>query len=530
LKAWLQGKQREVSVVLAARAALRVLPFVQQGLRYKPNDILLQVFRALAFAWVAARYSYPEKGYAAPPIDVGQFGLASRVATSAAETAQAVRSTVSDPSLAAGVFSFADDAVRAAADSALSTDGFSFFSVPPYAVAFWSAVSTDGTQIEEGKTASDIARSQLWPQHLIGPEPLMSLWNKLEAALLAENQDWIVWTTWYRDRLTGYVREEERELAYVRIEDDHWKQGPAIVNAEIKRRIEEFERAAPVPPEPSLELGPVLQVTDKGLEIISQPFEGDFDEELQKALHGRLQRLLPELTDATHRVANAHPALDHIVSEYSDLVSQPFDQLDVSSLWAVGTGLLAFRSAFANQASGTMTEPLEPGHFALLQQAAEMHGGFILGFPKGRELTERADHARLSPEIIAQIEPPARRILEELARANDLVEAGTRKFLAAVDESLIVHGWETARTGYAAYAVTRNSLIALGKVLIRANSILATVAGGILLSSADPGLQMTKLIIQFMLENTQTIASFAAPFPDLRSWFCFLIDHIDREK
>jgi len=36
----------------------------------------------------------------------------------------------------------------------------------------------------------------------------------------------------------GNVKDEERELAYVRIEDDLWKQGPAIVNAEIKRRIE----------------------------------------------------------------------------------------------------------------------------------------------------------------------------------------------------------------------------------------------------------------------------------------------------
>jgi hypothetical protein len=29
-----------------------------------------------------------------------------------------------------------------------------------------------------------------------------------------------------------------------------------------------------------------------------------------------------------------------------------------------------------------MTEPLEPGLLALLQQAAEIHGGFILGFQK----------------------------------------------------------------------------------------------------------------------------------------------------
>ena len=564
----MKKQPRELSVVLAARAALRVLPFVQEGLRYKPNDILLPVFRALAFAWVAARYSYPENGYAAPPIDVGQFGRASSVATSAADAAQAVRATVSNPSLAAGVFNFASDAVRDFAREASATaiskirdplpDKFGGYrlgvAMPPadtrefyewdkrrlreeqstaafyaqFDPTFWSAVSSDATLMQQGRTAPDISGSQLWADDH-RPDPLRWLWQEMQAALLAAKQDWEVWINWYDDRLAGRVRDEERELAYVRIDDALWMQGPAIVNAEIKRRIEELEQPTPIPPEPSPELGPVLQVTERGLEIISQPYEGDFDA-VQKVLHDRLRRLLPALTDATHRVANAHPALDHIVSEYSDLIARPLDQLDAASLWAVGTGLLAFRAAFTNLASGSMTEPLEPGHLALLQQAAELHGGFILGFPKGRELTDRADHARLSPEIIAQIEPPARQILESLARESTFVETRTRKFFAAVDESLVVHGWKTARTGHAAYVVTRNSLIALGKILIRANSVLATVAGGIVLNCVDPGLQMTQHIIRFMLENAQTVASFAEPFPELRNWLCFLIDHIDREK
>ncbi len=51
-------------------------------------------------------------------------------------------------------------------------------------------------------------------------------------------QDWQVWTIWYEHRLDGRVREEERELAYVRIDESLWNQGPAIVNAEIARRAE----------------------------------------------------------------------------------------------------------------------------------------------------------------------------------------------------------------------------------------------------------------------------------------------------
>jgi hypothetical protein len=74
----------------------------------------------------------------------------------------------------------------------------------------------------------------------------MCLWNEMEAALLAEKQDCMVWTTWYRDRLAGYPRDEKREFAYLQIEEALWKQGPAVVNAEIKRRIEELEPPPPV--------------------------------------------------------------------------------------------------------------------------------------------------------------------------------------------------------------------------------------------------------------------------------------------
>jgi hypothetical protein len=62
------------------------------------------------------------------------------------------------------------------------------------------------------------------------------------ASRRAEKQDWQVWTIWYDDRLAGYpFREEERELAYVRIDEPLWAKGPAVVNAEIRKRIEELE-------------------------------------------------------------------------------------------------------------------------------------------------------------------------------------------------------------------------------------------------------------------------------------------------
>jgi hypothetical protein len=64
----------------------------------------------------------------------------------------------------------------------------------------------------------------------------------MKAALLAAKQDWEVWTLWYDDRLDGRVRDDARELAYV--QEALWDQGPAIVNAEIKKRLAEDRSAA----------------------------------------------------------------------------------------------------------------------------------------------------------------------------------------------------------------------------------------------------------------------------------------------
>jgi hypothetical protein len=65
----------------------------------------------------------------------------------------------------------------------------------------------------------------------------------LKAAVLAANQSWEVWTDWYEARLAGDAADppnEALEVARATIPDEIWKQGPAVVNAEIKRLIDKF--------------------------------------------------------------------------------------------------------------------------------------------------------------------------------------------------------------------------------------------------------------------------------------------------
>jgi hypothetical protein len=252
VEAWLQGKPREVAVMLAARAALRVLPILQatELNEFFLESFVLPAFHSLGISWAAARY--PTYG----------TELAARAATATNEviilggdvTAPVAANYAANLAVRAAAADAAFDAVGIAADTAAQSTAaivtFARFtsraafarSTARMAAAFWSAVSTDATRVELGTATSDIAGLPLWPKDQ--PEGLWSLWQKLKEALHADKQDWDVWTAWYEARLEGRVREEERELAYVRIDDELWDQGPAIVNAEIKRRIEALERSS----------------------------------------------------------------------------------------------------------------------------------------------------------------------------------------------------------------------------------------------------------------------------------------------
>jgi hypothetical protein len=85
----------------------------------------------------------------------------------------------------------------------------------------------------------------VWPDG--APKELQNLWASMKRRLLArEGEHWEAWTNWYDARLDPATPIpcynppiEELERARVLLPEDLWKQGPAAVNAEIQRLIEE---------------------------------------------------------------------------------------------------------------------------------------------------------------------------------------------------------------------------------------------------------------------------------------------------
>lgn len=190
-----------------------------------PGAGLVPAFRATAVSWAVAKYpaqaiEFSNAAFAAFTFTANQAHHAIAAVFAALAASFTADATAKAAFAAAGAVA---GATVGAADETLSR-------------AIWTAATLDALHVEQGETASVLAGSLLWPQGQ--PARLRSSWQEMKAALLAAGWDWQVWAFWYDDRLRGHVQDEQHELAYVRTEAALWDQGPAIVNAEIRRRIE----------------------------------------------------------------------------------------------------------------------------------------------------------------------------------------------------------------------------------------------------------------------------------------------------
>ncbi|MGD1922909.1 MAG: hypothetical protein ACFB03_01795 [Paracoccaceae bacterium] len=234
LEVWLQHRPREDAVLIAARAALRAFPLlapmIESNAETNRVTILLPVLRASAVASVAGTW----------PTRTAELLNAARAAEAFARAGDqyaAHASYAASYAVYAKNYAFvAKAAADATADAA--TVGVATANAP---AATNATISADAMALEGGTNHAALAATRLWPDG--APDWIREPWHMLRDHLLAAGDDWFVWVDWYQDRLDGKPANEDLEVAKALIQNEMWRDGPAVVNAEIARLINEHKRA-----------------------------------------------------------------------------------------------------------------------------------------------------------------------------------------------------------------------------------------------------------------------------------------------
>lgn len=456
LEAWLKTQPREVAVVIAARAALRVLPLVARESRMLDPGLFArsssEAFRATAIAWVAATYS--------------NCPIAAAVAVFAATT-DFIGAAVAAAVRTATAATTAEAAAAAAYTAFAVADAVAFDHINasfPDAAATWEAVSLDAAFIVEdgdsrkraAERAGELARkAPLWPSG--PPHWAMNRWRRLQDVLLGpdyQEEGWQVWIDWYQRRLDGVSDPEKIELAFLLLDDlKKWDDGPAPANAEIAKRVEHASgKGRKEPTEPSkevLELAPpppvenipsvfTYAVNAAGqIDLASGPQNVPFiahpgDEKVHRRWLDAARKLADRLaTDLRAQKFNANPQYRERLEQYAaDLPSDPDDGNIVlvdAEARALHSLFLAETSAL-NEAFAARLRSFLETHFALLAfyedemqrfHAAARKGSLAAPFPREAVQKVSAVVVANTPTVFAQRVSDG---LKEVAREAPKVE------------------------------------------------------------------------------------------------------------
>ena len=297
---WLDQQPAEIAISIASRAALRVLPLIMVYQRDRPafgfyRNRALPAFHSGAVSWAAARF----------PAASTELRRAAKVAARNARVAFFDAGASNDAAYAA-----AYQAAFRAAHGVSDTSFNAYEDIPEaYADAHGAAGRAEANDAEVlqrlpsgpdeiPRIGSALACTPLWPESM--PLWVRQSWTRLKKALLADNEDWQVWTDWYEDRLVGQTCDEELELARALLPGGLWRRGPRAVNQQIRRLIDEATKHR-LPEEPSLpkqtSRAAIFELDARGVIGLAPPRPADrlADTDEVRDLYGEVREKLDDL-------------------------------------------------------------------------------------------------------------------------------------------------------------------------------------------------------------------------------------------
>lgn len=396
VEAWLREQPREFAVAIAARVALRALPFIMDGiddtdqfksiqpitifsiscvnyfasskykLDMKANKFIKYQYKsAIGIAERLDRTSESLKETARRSTEIKDSGsLIYRMhAEDTESTANAIRCAIS-ASAAHQNSEFMID-YNSILNTALMQPNHGYKNYSPAKLdhsTFRDAFHADAKRISSAdKGLEGILSHPLWAAAT--PAKVDERWSELKRGLLsAADEGWEVWTEWYEARLRGDPFDPALEEARVLIPDALWEQSPKAVNAEIARlvadrraethralldriaaleaRLAAMDAAKPAPlghnnpPEPIDEEAEAIRA---GLEALKAQPVAPADPSPTVSAVNRLRAALGRLTGYVGR------QLDHFISEASKTAGK-----------AAGVALVAGAAGYAIDLAGVI--------------------------------------------------------------------------------------------------------------------------------------------------------------------------------
>lgn len=500
---WFEGQPREIGMTMISRSALRMLPLIYASRRSRItqgflNAVVAPAFRAGAIASASAKYPNHDstlRNVARSAFEAAE--AAARTARIEVPYAPSGSALALPAELAADAVGAIATAVRLAASRMDAASQAPHIYFAPQGVAAFASdaafIGRVGGAKERAARAIQCAGAPLWPAGM--PVQLQEGWDRLKAIFLNAGDDWEVWIDWYADLIAGGSSiGTGLDLAWARIPDALWEQGPRVANAEIRRLLDEGRKTPnvsdePIPPQgagPHFALSPVHKI---GLAAASEidPAGNNL---------GRLRQQLPLVREAADDLAgrlnpNAFPELARNLTAYRGAIEGEPEAITWGVVFGRGVRLDNAAAAARRQIEDRLQPPLEDAAREALESVLTLHGPMILATAEGRELMDDANRMLLTREEQAALRADALAVAMALKEDKEVIEPPAAELVMEAVET-IGEGPHPERGSVVGGAAIRNVTIwAVGVAAIAAVAGVGFVQAGVAVIAIE-GLKKSK--------------------------------------